>query len=167
MDMKTKTTREASTGYSLNMIKIFRDMMEKGYYPSYEEDFIMFETDGNPTIVEYNEGILSIRQFFVIDKEDKDIFGDVSNLTMTKTILVKPVIVEGGKAIMFSCESLCGTLNEFRKYFPRMLDMLKGCIRVHKTEMKQFIMAQELAKTALPAAEESSPVAGGSCKMIS
>jgi hypothetical protein len=51
---------------SLNMRSIFRCMMEEGYYPVYENTHITFGLEDNLAVVEYEEGILSVRLFFSI-----------------------------------------------------------------------------------------------------
>ena len=129
---------------SLNLTSIFRCMMEGGYYPIYEKTHIVFGLDDNLAVVEYEEGILSVRLFFGIEEDSYSLFLEASNSTMQKAFAVKPVVLDDMKNLMFSCEMLCGTVREFRKFFPRSLELLRRAMKLHRTEMKKLILAEEL-----------------------
>ena len=144
------------TGHgSLNMRVIFRCMMEDGYYPTFEKTHILFNIDDNVAVVEYEEGILSIRIFFSIDEDDYDLFLEASNATMLKTFLVKPVVMDNMKNIMFSCEMMCSTIREFKKTFPRGIGYLKEAIVMHKSEMKKLILAHQISTATISANDDS------------
>lgn len=148
------------TGRSLNMRSIFRCMMEEGYYPVYKKTHIIFILEDNTATVEYNEGILSIRLFFSIDEDAYELFLEAGNEMMTKAYIVKPVVLDDMKNIMFSCEMLCDTLREFRKFFKRGIDLLNEAILRHRSEMKRLILAEEIVAKAIPATEDYSSMAG-------
>ena len=150
----------------LDMRSIFRCMMEEGYYPTYEKTHILFNIDDNTAVVEYEEGVLSIRLFFSIEEEAYDLFLEASNATMTETFLVKPAILDDMKNIMFSCEMICGTLREFRKLLPRGTRYLKEAIAVHKSQMKRLIQAEKISSATISASEETYPCKKGS-KIVS
>lgn len=150
--MKTKSPQTAS---SLNMRSIFRCMMEDGYYPIFEKTHIQFGMDEHIGIVEYDEGIVSVRLFFSIDEEEYDLFMEASNLTMLDTYTVKSAILDDMTNIMFSCEIMCDNLREFRKFFPRAVDRLSEALVTHKAEMKKLILANEVVSRTIPATEES------------
>ena len=76
-------------GTKLNMRSIFRCMMEDGYYPTFEKTHILFSIDDNTAVVEYEEGVISIRIFYSIQEEIYDYFLEVSNTTMAETFIVK------------------------------------------------------------------------------
>ena len=147
-------------GRSLNMTSIFRCMMEGGYYPIYEKTHITFGLDDNLAIVEYEEGILSVRLFFSIEEDTYPMFLEAANETMMKAFIVKPVVLDDMKNLMFSCETLCDTVREFRKFFPRSIDLLRDALRQHRTEMKRIILAREAASKILPATEDWTSMAG-------
>ena len=130
------------------MRSIFRCMMEDGYYPTFEKTHILFDLADNTAVVEYEEGVLSVRIFFSIDEDAYDLFLEASNVAMLESFMVKPAILEDMRNIMFSFEMLCDTQREFKKIFPRGIELLKDAIRLHKAEMKK--LADELAacKTA-------------------
>ncbi len=130
-----KKGEQRKTGRSLNMTSIFRCMMEEGYYPVFEKTHVVFALDGNLAIVEYEEGILSVRMFFSIEKEFYARFLKAGNSTMMKAFIVKPVVLNDLKNLMFSCEMFCDNVREFRKFFPRSIDMLRECLHVHRHEM--------------------------------
>lgn len=130
-------------------------MMEGGYYPTYEKTHILFSIEDNAAVVEYEEGILSIRIFFSIDEDDYDLFLEASNATMLKTFLVKPVVMDNMKNIMFSCEMMCSTIREFKKTFPRGIGYLKEAIVMHKSEMKQLILAHQISTATISANDDS------------
>ena len=109
-------------------------MMEGGYNPTYEKTHILFSIDDNTAVVEYEEGVLSIRLFFSIEEDAYDLFLEASNATMTETFMVKPAVLDDMKNIMFSCEILCDTEREFRKFFPRGIERLNETIMLHKAE---------------------------------
>lgn len=145
---------------TLNMTNIFRCMMEGGYYPIYEKDHIVFGIDDNLAVVEYEEGILSVRIFFSIDEDVYALFLKASNETMMKAYTVKPVVLDDMKNIMFSCEILCDNVREFRKFFPRCITLLNEALKQHKTEMKRLLMANEIVSKTIPATDDRSSVAG-------
>lgn len=145
---------------SLNMRSIFRCMMESGYYPLYEKTHIVFGLDDNLAIVEYEEGILSVRLFFSIEKETYHMFLEAANETMLKAFIVKPVVLDDMKNLMFSCETLCDNVREFRKFFPRCIELLRDALRQHRKEMKRLIFAEELASKTVPATDDIPSMAG-------
>ena len=157
MEKSSKTT-------GLSMRSIFRCMMEDGYYPTFEQTHIQFNLDDNIAVLEYEEGVLSIRLFFSIEEEAYEIFLEASNMMMIGTYAVKPVILENMKNIMFSCEIRCDNLREFRKNLPWAIDRLREGLRVHKSEMKKFILASELVSKTIPATDD---IMAGTRKILS
>lgn len=151
----------------LTFRRIFRYLMEERYYPQYEKTHILFELDGNMAVLEYEECILSVRLFFSIDEEEYDNFLEASNGCMLRTFIVKPAILEDEKTIMFSCEHICENFKDFSRFFPRMISELKQGLKVHKAQMKEILLSQEVAKAALPAVEESFLEAGSGRKALS
>ena len=139
----------------LNMRSIFRCMMEDGYYPTFEKTHILFSIDDNTAVVEYEEGVISIRIFYSIQEEIYDFFLEVSNITMAETYIVKPVILDDRKNIMFSFEMICGTIREFRKYFPLGIERLTETIQMHKNEMKRLILTKKVSPATISAAEDT------------
>ena len=85
-----------------------------------------------------------MRLFFGIEEDSYSLFLEASNSTMQKAFAVKPVVLDDMKNLMFSCEMLCGTVREFRKFFPRSLELLRRALKLHRTEMKKLILAEEL-----------------------
>lgn len=140
--------------HSLTMRKIFAYLMENGYEPSYEDGYILFEIDDDTSVLEYDNGILSVRTFFSIDEEGYDMFMEASNLTMIKSLMIRPVIMEDMKSIMFSCETLCESMSEFRRYLPRLIEFSRKGLAAHKNEMKQLIRATEMLMTKKPASDD-------------
>lgn len=138
-----------------DMRSIFRCMMEDGYYPSYENTHILFKIEDNTAVVEYEEGILSVRIFFSIEEEAYDLFLEASNATMTESFLVKPAILDDMQNIMFSCEILCDTQKEFRKFFPKAIERMKEAVMLHKAEMKKLILAEKISSATISAAEDT------------
>lgn len=161
-DMKTDLSPKKP---SLTLRGIFRCMMESGYNPSFEDGFIRFAIEDNNGIVDYENGILSVRILFSIDEEDYDLFLEASNLTMQKTALAKAVILMDMESIMFSCESFCYTESEFRKFFPRMVESITNALKAHRGQMRRLYHTVEAASTKFPAADE--PAAGNSQKVLS
>ena len=149
---------EKSSKAGLSMRSMFRCMMEEGYYPTFEQTHIQFGLDENIAVLEYEEGVLSVRLFFSIEEEAYEIFLEASNMMMAETFAVKPVVLEDMKNIMFSCEIRCDNLREFRKCLPWAIDKLKEGLRVHKGAMKRLILASELVSKTIPATDD--PIAG-------
>jgi len=150
---------------SLNLRSIFRCMMEEGYYPTFEKTHIQFGLDDNIAVVEYEEGVASVRLFFSIEEDAYELFLEASNATMVETFAVKPAILDDMKNIMFSCEMLCENLREFRKFLPWAVDRLNEALTVHKAEMKRLVLAGEVAARTVPATEEF--VTGTGRKLLS
>lgn len=140
-------------------------MMEDGYFPVFERTHIQFGIDDNIAVVEYDEDIVSVRLFFSIDEEAYDLFLEASNSMMLETYIIKPAILDDMKNIMFSCEFMCDSMRDFRRFFPRSIDRLKEALDVHKSKMKKLILASEVAAATIPATEES--VAGIARKILS
>ena len=130
-------------------------MMEDGYYPTFENNHILFNIEDNTAVLEYEEDILSIRIFFSIEEDEYDLFLEASNAAMLESFIVKPVIMDNMKNIMFSCEMICGTLREFRKLLPRGIRYLKEAIAVHKSQMKSLIQAEKISSATISASEET------------
>lgn len=144
-DMKT---------HSLTMRKIFTYMMENGYMPTFEDNYILFDMNDNTYVLEYESGVLTLRTFYTIDKEGYDIFLEASNYAMIKSFMVKPVIMEDMKSIMFSCETFCDNIGDFRRFFPRMVEYTGKGLEVHKREMRELIKATEMMTRKIPAIED-------------
>ena len=149
--MEKKT---ADKSQCLCMVDIFRCMMEDGYYPSFEENHIQFDLDGNTAVVTYDEDILAVRVFFSIDEEEYGMFLETSNLTMLETYAVKPAVLDDMSSLMFSCEVMCDNVRDFRRFFNRALERLRNAMRVHKNEMRKLVIASEIA-AKIPASEET------------
>ena len=147
--------KRSSSSRSLNIRSIFRCMMEGGYYPRYEKTHIIFAIDDNMAVLEYEEGIVSIRIFFSIEEEAYDLFLEASNATMLDTYIVKPVLLDDMKNIMFSFEMMCDNLREFRKFFPRGIEKLKESLMMHKAEMKRLVLAENVSSAAISAGEDT------------
>ena len=145
---------------SLTMQGMFRAMMEGGYYPKFNKTHITFAHDDNIAVVEYEEGILSVRLFFTIDEEAYDLFLEASNQTMLETFIVKPVLLDDMKTIMFSCETFCDTLREFRKLFPRCIRLITESLAMHKKEMKILMAEEDSTRKEIPATDTQMTVAG-------
>lgn len=126
----------------LDMTSIFRCMMEEGYYPTYEKTHILFGLDDSLGVVEYEEGILSLRLFYTIEEEAYDMFMEASNETMAECYIVKPVLLDDRKSLMFSCEMMCDTVKEFRKFFPRGIELVRDALDTHKQKMKMLMLSE-------------------------
>lgn len=157
---KTNVKKASVRRRSLTMRSIFRCMMEDGYYPTYENTHIIFGFEDNLGVVEYEEGILSVRLFFTIEEDAYDLFLKASNISMSETFMVRPVLLDDMKSIMFSCETLCDTVKEFRKFFPRSLELVSEALFIHKKEMRQLIMATEGSDKTIPATDDFASMAG-------
>ena len=126
---------------SLSLKKIFRCMMEEGYHPSYETSHIIFELGDNLAVVEYENSILSVRLFFTIEEEMAQTIINVSNSVMTESQMVKPTVLDDMKNLMFSCETMCENIRQFKSFFPKAIGILKDALNLHRKEMKIMIMA--------------------------
>ena len=62
--------KAAGSHNSLTMRSIFNFLTKQGYNPTYESTYILFELDENSAVVEYEDGILSIRLLLLIDEEE-------------------------------------------------------------------------------------------------
>ena len=139
---------------SLTMKKIFTYMMESGYEPRYEDGYILFEIEDNTSVLEYEDGILSVRTFFTIDEDGYDMFLEASNFAMIKSLMIKPVVMEDMKSIMFSSETLCDSMSEFRRFLPRLIEFSKKGLEIHKNEMMELMKATEMPGTKMPVSDD-------------
>lgn len=129
------------TSTSLSLKKIYRCMMEEGYHPYYEKTHIVFELDDNLAVVEYDRNILSVRLFFSIEEDMAQSIINVSNSVMTGSVLVKPAVLDDMKNLMFSCETMCENIRQFKSFFPKTIGILNDALNLHRKEMKIMIMA--------------------------
>lgn len=145
--MGQSNSKKAGNGKnSLTMRSIFNLLTEQGYHPTHGSSYILFELDENSAVVEYEEGILSIRLFFTIEEEAYGMFLEASNAAMMESFIVKPTVLDDMKSIMFSCEMMCDTTGEFKKFFPRGLKLLNESLYMHKEEIKKLMTSgKELA----------------------
>lgn len=136
------------------MRKIFRYMMENGYYPTYGDNYILFDIDSNTSVLEYEDGVLTVRTFFSIDEECYDMFLEASNHTMIRSFMIKPAVVEDMQSIMFSCETLCMNMSDFKRFLPKMRDKIRQGVDIHKNEMRKLIKATEMMSRKKPVMDE-------------
>ena len=66
------------------------------------------------------------------------------------------------ESIMFSCETICPNMRDFKRFFPRMLDLLDKGLECHKREMRRLLTITEKAQKKIPATDESFTVTGKS-----
>lgn len=140
--------------HSLTTRNIFAYMMENGYRPTFEDGYILFDIDDNTSVLEYENGVLTLRTFFTIDKEGYEMFLEASNYAMIKSYMIKPVIMEDMKSIMFSCETFCQTMGDFKRFFPLMIEYLRKGMSVHKDQMRELLKAVEMLSYKKPATDE-------------
>jgi hypothetical protein len=138
----------------VDMKEIFTYMMENGYNPKFENNYILFDIEDNTSVLEYDEGILSVRTFFTIDEDGYDIFLEASNLAMINSLVIRPVIMEDMKSIMFSCETICDDMDDFRRFLPKLIEFSKRGLEIHKQEMNELIQATEILNRTKPASED-------------
>ena len=62
--------------------------------------------------------------------------------------------MEDMKSIMFSCETFCQTMGDFKRFFPLMLEYMRKGMSVHKGEMKELLKAVEMLSYKKPATDE-------------
>ena len=159
--MKTEKNQKAE-----DMRKIFTYMMENGYNPTFEDNYILFEIDDNTSVLELDDGILSVRTFFTIDEDGYDMFLEASNLAMIKSLVIRPVIMEDMRSIMFSCETICDNINDFKRFLPKLIEFSKRGLEIHRHEMKELIDATEILDKTKPAIEDMNFEAGKSVSKL-
>lgn len=155
--IKCASATRKRTAMALTLRSIFRCMMEDGRGPIYEDSHILFGIDDNLAVVEYEAGILSVRVFFSIDPESYRLFVDASNSMMLTTDIVKAVILDDRANIMFSCEMMCDTVREFKKFFPRAVGYIKEAVAEHKSEMKRILTSTDISSGNIVGADETAP----------
>lgn len=131
---------------SLNMTSMFRLMMEEGYYPTYEQGHIIFSIDDNIATLDYEDGIMAVRIFFSIEEDTHEIFIEAGNSTMVDSVGVKPIVLDDRKTLMFSSETMCDNMREFKKFLPRSIRNIRDALAVHKEEMKLLLEKSMLYK---------------------
>ena len=151
---------------NLDMRSIFRCMMEEGYYPTFEKTHILFDLADNTAVVEYEEGVLSVRIFFSIDEEAYDLFLEASNAVMMDTFMVKPAVLDDMKNIMFSCEIPCDTAKEFRKFLQKDLSLYpdyffngSGRVLLRRTHPRTAAITEPTSTPSLACASNAAPSA--------
>lgn len=128
--------------------------MEEGYHPSYETSHIIFELDDNLAVVEYENSILSVRLFFTIEEEMAQTIINVSNSVMTESQMVKPTVLDDMKNLMFSCETMCENIRQFRSFFPKAIELLEEALSIHRKEMKIMILHKSVLNQDLDSHEQ-------------
>lgn len=148
-------TYDNKKGPSLAMRNIFKYMMENGYEPTFEDNYILFNIEDNTSVLEYDNELLTVRTFFTIEDDEYDMFLEASNMAMLKTFMMKPVIMEDMRSIMFSCETICQNLNDFKRFLPKLVEYTKQGLSTHKNEMRELLKATEMLKNKnIPAIED-------------
>lgn len=128
--------------------------MEEGYHPSYETSHIIFELGDNLAVVEYENSILSVRLFFTIEEEMAQAIINVSNSVMTESQMVKPTVLDDMKNLMFSCETMCENIRQFRSFFPKAIELLDEALSIHRKEMKIMILHKSMFNQDLDSHEQ-------------
>lgn len=128
--------------------------MEEGYHPSYETSHIIFELGDNLAVVEYENSILSVRLFFTIEEEMAQAIINVSNSVMTESQMVKPTVLDDMKNLMFSCETMCENIRQFRSFFPKAIELLEEALSIHRKEMKIMILHKSVLNQDLDSHEQ-------------
>ena len=113
---------------SLSLIDICRCMMEDGYYPVYRKTYITFSIGDDTAVLEYNQGILTLKIFFSIDDEYAALLLTAANTIMQSSPTIKSLMDEDGKNITFSCETFCTSKRDFRKILPAMISRLQEAL---------------------------------------
>lgn len=140
---------------NLMMRNIFRYMMENGYSPVFENDYITFNIDDNTSVLDISDGILAVRTFFTIEEDEYDMFLEASNNAMLKSYMMKAAIMEDMTSIMFSCETLCENMNDFKRFFPRLVTFSRNGLQAHKDEMRRLLQAVDILGNKMPACEDT------------
>ena len=81
-------------------------------------------------------------------------FLEASNFAMIKSLMIKPVVMEDMKSIMFSSETLCDSMNEFRRFLPKLIEFSKKGLEIHKNEMMELMKATEMPGTKMPVSDD-------------
>ena len=76
---------------------------------------------------------------------------------MLTTDIVKAVILDDRANIMFSCEMMCDTVREFKKFFPRAVGYIKEAVAEHKSEMKRILTSTDISSGNIVGADEAAP----------
>lgn len=152
---------------SLTMRHIFTYMMENAYHPTFEDNYILFEVNDNTSVLEYEGSVLTVRTFFTIDEDGYDLFLEASNNAMIKSFMIKPVVMQDMKSIMFSCETICETLGDFKRFFPKMLEYSIKGLEIHKTEMRELLKATEYIGRKKPAIDDAVEAGSPRGKLLS
>ena len=139
---------------TLTMRKIFTYMMENGYEPRCEDGYILFEIDDNTSVLELEDGILSVRTFFSIDEDGYEMFLEASNLSMIKSLMIRAVVLQDRKSIMFSCETFCDSMNGFKRALPKLVDLSRKGLEAHRNEMMELIQVTEMLSAKKPASDD-------------
>lgn len=124
---------------ALTLRKMFRYLMENGYKPAFENTHILFDVGNNTVVMEYDEGYISLRMFFSIEEDEYLNFLEGSNSCMQSVFMVRPVVLDDRKTIMFSCENICDSMKDMEKAFPKMLEALQEGIKMHKFLMNLLL----------------------------
>ena len=71
-------------------------MMEDGYYPVYRKTYITFSIGDDTAVLEYNQGILTLKIFFSIDDEYAALLLTAANTIMQSSPTIKSLMDEEG-----------------------------------------------------------------------
>ena len=105
-------------------------------------------------MVEYEKSILSVRLFFTIEEEMAQTIINVSNSVMTESQMVKPTVLDDMKNLMFSCETMCENIRQFRSFFPKAIELLNEALSIHRKEMKIMILHKSVLNQDLDSHEQ-------------
>ena len=117
---------------------VCRCLMEEGYYPHLDGGYVTVRLNDNIYILEYEEGIISVMLLFSVDEEAYTSFLQASNAMHFKCTTVKAVMLDDHESLIFRSEFFCDSVRQFRKFFPRSVEMLDEAVTVHRMEMKNL-----------------------------
>lgn len=136
------------------MRKIFAYLMENGYRPALEDSCMLLQANDNSFVLEHHDNTLTLRTFYAIEKDEYDLFLEASNMSMLDSFMIKPVIMDEGESLMFSCETFCVTFSDFRRFFPMMMEYMGKGIDAHKHYMNELLGMTELLGGKMPVSNE-------------
>ena len=137
---KPKNKKMPDTSSELTPKQIFSVIQEEGFFPSIEEDGdVSFKIKGTTiTFGTCAKGFVYGRIYYKLRRSDKWPAMLAAQHVELSYVAIKTLVVPDNESLIFSVESLCGTVELFRTFFPRALSILSDSVGSFADMFKEY-----------------------------
>ena len=141
---KLKQEMKKMTGDNVNENldkgSIYRVIQEEGYFPTKDtDDEISFKIRGTRFVVgECADGFVYTRLYYGIEDDDVETSIHAANEVNKTFVAIKTIICHDNKTLIFSVESYCRNVQNYRCFFQRSISILGDSVDKFRDENDKF-----------------------------